>query len=63
MCKRHLNRRQFTGCLGAAALTAGVAQASPAAQPPKKSVQQPLRRNILNFNENMEYRCLGRSGL
>lgn len=63
MCKRHLNRRQFAGCLGAAALTTGVAKASPAAQPAKKGVQQPPRRNILNFNENMDYRRLGRSGL
>lgn len=63
MCKRHLNRRQFAGCLGAAAVTAGAAQATPAAQSPKSAHRQPPRRNILNFNENMEYRRLGRSGL
>jgi aryl-alcohol dehydrogenase-like predicted oxidoreductase len=63
MSKRHLDRRQFAGCLGAAALTAPLAHAVPAAQQAKRAPVQPARRSILNFNESMDYRRLGRSGL
>jgi aryl-alcohol dehydrogenase-like predicted oxidoreductase len=56
------DRRRFTGCL-AGALAAPAALANPASPAPKPAAPQPPRRSILNFNEKMEYRRLGRSGL
>jgi aryl-alcohol dehydrogenase-like predicted oxidoreductase len=57
MSDNHLNRREFVG--GAAVLAGGVsaAEAAPGAQ------KQPPRRNILNFNQKMEYRRLGKTNL
>ncbi len=55
MTTEHLNRRNFLG--GAAAAAGALVSNSLSAAP------QPARRSILNFNENMEYRRLGKTGL
>jgi predicted aldo/keto reductase-like oxidoreductase len=55
-----LNRRDFVG--GTAAAAGGLVTGSLTAAQTKKAAQ-PSRRSILNFNENMEYRRLGKTGL
>ncbi len=58
MSDSHLNRREFVG--GAAAIAGGVMAAATTVEAQKKA---PSRRGILNFNERMEYRPLGKTGL
>ncbi len=73
MDRNRFNRREFmtAGTAGAGAVVAGLAQAQtkPAAKAKKAApakaapAKTPSRRSILNFNENMEYRPLGKTGL
>jgi aryl-alcohol dehydrogenase-like predicted oxidoreductase len=55
MSDNQINRREFVG--GAVALAGGAATLDAAVS------RQPSRRSILNFNERMEYRPLGKTGL
>jgi aryl-alcohol dehydrogenase-like predicted oxidoreductase len=59
-----MNRRQFLGssAVVAGALGSRTAEASPA-QPTRKQAPALPRKNILNFNEKMEYRRLGTTNL
>src|ERR1035437_4563220 len=50
-----VSRRHFLGAAAAGSIVAGQAQ-TPA-------VKQPSRNSILNFNANMDYRPLGKTGL
>ncbi|MCC7174979.1 MAG: aldo/keto reductase [Bryobacterales bacterium] len=60
MALHPMNRRGFAACAAAAAgAAAGALQPCEAA----KKEPAPSRRGILNFNENMEYRKLGKTGL
>ena len=61
MGRKQINRREFIGRAGAVAGAAGMSALDLRAQKPGPSA--PSRRSILNFNENMEYRRLGKTGL
>ncbi len=56
MSDNHINRREFVG--GAVVAAGGLVTAEATAAP-----KQPSRGKILNFNERMEYRPLGKTGL
>ena len=69
MAGRQINRRDFVtgGALAAGAFAGGLAEAqnrvpSKAKAPPTQA-KAPSTRSILNYNENMEYRRLGKTGL
>ncbi len=63
MAKDELKRREFLmgGTLATCALGGIPAEAQPKARP--SQAKAPSRRGILNYNENMEYRRLGKTGL
>jgi aryl-alcohol dehydrogenase-like predicted oxidoreductase len=63
MANNSMIRRDFV--TGAAAVAAGAAVGgfNPAEAQKTKKEAPPSRRSILNFNENMEYRKLGKTGL
>jgi aryl-alcohol dehydrogenase-like predicted oxidoreductase len=68
MAGNKINRRDFVtgGALAAGALAGGLAEAQSKAPSKAKAAPQgkaPSTRNILNYNPNMEYRRLGRTGL
>jgi hypothetical protein len=68
MAGNRINRRDFVtgGALAAGALAAGLAEAQtrvPAKGGAPAPAKAPSTRSILNYNENMEYRRLGRTGL
>ncbi len=69
MAGKQINRRDFVtgGALAAGAFAGGLAEAqnrvpSKAKAPPTQA-KAPSTRSILNYNENMEYRRLGKTGL
>ena len=68
MAGNQINRRDFVtgGALAAGALAGGLAEAQnrvPAKGGAPAQAKAPSTRSILNYNENMEYRRLGRTGL
>ena len=69
MAGKQINRRDFVtgGALAAGAFAGGLAEAqnrvpSKAKAPPTQA-KAPSTRSILNYNQNMEYRKLGKTGL
>src|ERR1017187_8835301 len=68
MAGNRINRRDFVtgGALAAGALAGGLAEAQnrvPAKGGAPAPAKAPSTRSILNYNENMEYRRLGKTGL
>jgi len=66
MAGNRINRREFATGLAAGALAGGLAEAqnrAPAKGGAPAQAKAPSTRSILNYNDNMEYRRLGRTGL
>ena len=66
MAGNQINRREFATGLAVGALAGGLAEAQnrvPAKGGAPAPAKAPSTRSILNYNENMEYRRLGRTGL
>jgi uncharacterized protein len=66
MSRNSINRREFMTAGAAGAVVAGIAEAQtkPAAKAKSAApAKAPSRQSILNYNENMEYRPLGKTGL
>ncbi|MCL4853599.1 MAG: aldo/keto reductase [Bryobacteraceae bacterium] len=60
---KEITRRTLIGGAALTGVLAGIAPADAAGQSRPARKTNPPRRSILNFNENMEYRRLGKTGL